>query len=134
MVHAGARMVRDYPIFGLGPEMVKPYYPLYRDPDAPRWTVPHLHNNVVQIAASSGVFAAGVYVAWITLFLARAVFLVRRAREPDRRAIWAGALIAGTALCVAGLFEYNFGDTEVEMATLLVLALPFSRAAGAADD
>ena len=134
MVRAGARIVRDYPVFGLGPEMVKPYYPLYRDPDAPRWTVPHLHNNVVQIAAASGVFAAGAYVAWIALFLARAVFLVRREREPDRRAIWAGALLAGTALCVAGLFEYNFGDTEVEMATLLVLALPFSRAAGAADD
>ena len=33
-----------------------------------------------------------------------------------------------------GLFEYNFGDTEVEMATLLVFALPFSRAAGGAGD
>ena len=37
MVRAGARMVRDSPVFGLGPDMVKPYYPLYRDPDAPRW-------------------------------------------------------------------------------------------------
>ena len=73
MVRAGLRIVGDYPVFGLGPEMVKPYYPLYRDPDAPRWTVPHLHNNVIQIAAASGVFAAAVYLAWIGLFLARAV-------------------------------------------------------------
>ena len=37
--------------------------------------------------------------------------------------------MAGTAITIAGFFEYNFGDTEVEMATLLVFALPFSRAA-----
>jgi len=130
MARAGARIVRDYPIFGLGPDMVKPYYPLYRDADAPRWTVPHLHNNVVQIASASGVFAAGAYVLWVALFIARAVALLRRERRPDRATLWAGALLAGAALTVAGLFEYNFGDTEVEMATLLVFALPFSRAAG----
>ncbi len=134
MARAGMRIVSDYPLFGLGPEMVKPYYPLYRDPDAPRWTVPHLHNNFFQIAAASGLFAAGVYLAWIGLFVARAVVRLRRESRPDRRAIWAGALLAGTALCVAGLFEYNFGDTEVEMATLLVFALPFSRAADASGD
>ena len=131
-------MVRDYPILGLGPEMVKPYYPLYRDPAAPRWTVPHLHNNVAQIAAANGVFAAATYLAWIGLFFARVVTALRRETRPQLRPIWAGALIAATALCVAGLFEYNFGDTEVEMATLLVFSLPFSRAAarreGAARD
>jgi O-antigen ligase len=131
MAHAAARIVRDYPIFGLGPEMVSLYYPLYRDPDAPRWRVPHLHNNALQIAAMSGVFAAAAYLAIVGLFLARTVVLVRRERRTDRAALWAGALLAGVALAVAGLFEYNFGDTEVEMATLLVFAAPFSGAAGA---
>ncbi len=134
MARAGMRIVSDYPLFGLGPDMVKPYYPLYRDPDAPRWSVPHLHNNLFQIAAASGVFAAGAYLAWIGLFLARAIVRLRRESRPDHRPLWAGALLAGTALCVAGLFEYNFGDTEVEMATLLVFALPFSRAADASGD
>jgi O-antigen ligase len=134
MARAGLRIASDYPIFGLGPDMVKPYYPLYRDPDAPRWSVPHLHNNVVQIAAASGVFAAIAYLVWIGLFLVRAIVRLRREPRSDRRPIWAGALIAGTALCVAGLFEYNFGDTEVEMATLLVFALPFSRAAEPSGD
>ncbi len=134
MLRAGARIARDYPVFGLGPDMVKPYYPLYRDPDAPRWTVPHLHNNVAQIAASNGLFAAGVYLIWVFLFLARAIVGLRREADPGRAAVWAGALLAGSAIVVAGLFEYNFGDTEVEMATLLVFALPFSRAAGGAGD
>src|SRR5262249_20851307 len=37
MARAGTRILRDRPVFGLGPDMVQPYYPLYRDPDAPRW-------------------------------------------------------------------------------------------------
>ncbi len=131
MARAGARMVADSPVFGLGPDLVPSFYPLYRDPDAPRWRVPHLHNNVLQIAAANGVFAAAAYLAIVALFLARVVFLLRRETRPDRAALWAGALLAGTALFAAGLFEYNFGDTEVEMATLLVFAVPFSRAAAA---
>jgi O-antigen ligase len=124
-------MVRDRPVFGVGPDMVQPYYPLYRDAGATRWNVPHLHDNVVQIAAANGLFAAAAYLAIVGVFLARVVALVRRRDRPDLAAIWAGALIAGAAITVAGLFEYNFGDTEVEMATLIVFALPFSRAADA---
>jgi O-antigen ligase len=128
MARAGARIVADRPIFGLGPDMVRPYYPLYRDPDAPRWEVPHLHNNVIQIAAAHGVFAAAAYLAIVAVFFARSVRRLRLESDPTRAAVWAGALLAGAALTVAGLFEYNFGDTEVEIATLLVFALPFSAA------
>lgn len=128
MVHAGLRMIGDYPVFGVGPEMVKPYYALYRDADAPQWRVPHLHNNALQIAAASGVFAAGIYLALMLLFFARTVWALRRERQPERAALLSGALLSGVALFVAGFFEYNFGDTEVEMATLLVMAVPFSGA------
>lgn len=131
MLHAGSRMVADAPLFGLGPDMVQPYYALYRDPDAPRWRVPHLHNNAVQIAAANGLFAAAAYVMVVAVFLARTIVILRRERRPERAAIWTGVLLAGAALTVAGFFEYNFGDTEVEMATLLVFAIPFSKAAPA---
>jgi putative inorganic carbon (HCO3(-)) transporter len=129
MARAGLRMIRDRPVLGLGPEMVQEYYPIYREPDAPRWTVPHLHNNVLQIAASNGLLAAVAYLSILAVFFARVVVLLRRREEPGRAALWAGALLAGAALSVAGLFEYNFGDTEVEMTTLLVFAVPFSRVA-----
>jgi len=127
MARAGARMIADRPIFGLGPEMVKPYYTLYRDPDAPRWRVPHLHDNVLQIAAASGVFAAGAYLALLALFLARAGWLLRSERDSARGLVASAAFLAVVAASVAGIFEYNFGDKEVLMATLPLLALPFSR-------
>lgn len=129
MARAGLRMIADHPIFGLGPEMVKPYYMLYRDDEAPRWRVPHLHNNFLQIAAASGLFAVGAYLAILVLFFARVVFLLRRERDPERRALWAGAFLTVAALTIAGLFEYNFGDTEVLIPMLFMLAVPFSRAA-----
>lgn len=124
MARAGGRMIADRPVFGLGPELVKPYYTLYRDPDAPRWRVPHLHNNFLQIAAASGVFAAGTYLALLGLFFVRTVRALRRDRKD---VVAAAAFLAVAALSIAGLFEYNFGDKEVLMATLPLLALPFSR-------
>ena len=148
MARAGGRMVADRPVFGLGPELVKPYYTIYRDPDAPRWRVPHLHNNVLQIAAASGVFAAAGYLALLGLFFARTVRVIRAERKAlDRRSrernvdlipgggqtlggqtlAASAAFLAVTALSIAGLFEYNFGDKEVLMATLPLLALPFCR-------
>jgi O-antigen ligase len=142
MARAGGRMIADRPIFGVGPELVKPYYTLYRDPDAPRWRVPHLHDNVIQIAAASGVFAAGAYLALLVLFFLRVSVLLRvqrrnadltpsgdqtREDQSHRAVIAAAAFLAVAAASVAGLFEYNFGDKEVLMATLPLLALPFSR-------
>jgi O-antigen ligase len=128
MVHAGGRMVRDEPLWGLGPEMVKRYYPLYRDPDAPRWRVPHLHNNTLQIAAANGVPAAAAYLALALGVIVGTARRLRRESRPRVAALLAGALLASVALFAAGFFEYNFGDTEVEMATLIVWAIPFSSA------
>jgi O-antigen ligase len=128
MVRAGVRMVADSPVFGVGPDLVRPLYPFYRDPDARDWNVPHLHNNIVQIAAASGLFACAAYLALMGIFFVRTASLLRKERDPARAALLAGAWLSGVALFVAGFFEYNFGDTEVEMATLLILAIPFSGA------
>ena len=127
MARAGLHMVADHPLFGVGPDMVQRLYPLYRQPDAVRLQVPHLHNNVLQIAAANGLPAAAAYLSLVGLFLVRAVTRLKRETRPDRAALLAGAVLAGVAVTVAGLFEYNFGDTEVEMATLLVMAVPFVR-------
>jgi O-antigen ligase len=128
MAHAGLKMIEESPVFGIGPEMVRRYYPLYRDPDAPQWIVPHLHDNVLQIAAANGLFAAGAYLAFMGIFFLRVFGQLHRRPRSDPAPIVAGALMAGVALFLAGFFEYNFGDTEVEMATLLVMAVPFASA------
>lgn len=128
MIEAGGRMIADSPVFGVGPDQVRPLYPFYRDPKSRDWNVPHLHDNIVQIAAANGLFACAAYVAMMGIFFWRTAVLLRHERRPAHAALLASCWLAGIALFVAGFFEYNFGDTEIEMATLLILAMPFSRA------
>jgi O-antigen ligase len=132
MAVAGARMIRDRPVFGLGLTLVKPYYPLYRVPSAIRWRVPHLHDNLLQIGSESGLFAAAAYVALLVCFFRACLRGLRAETDPGRRGILAGAFLAVTGITAAGFFEYNFGDVEVLMTTLIVMAFPLSRAIGSA--
>jgi O-antigen ligase len=128
MAVAGGRIVRDHPVFGLGLGWVKAYYPLYRVPTAIRFRVPHLHDNVVQIAGESGLFAAAAYLAFIGFVIFSSARRLRAEREASRRALLASSVLAAVGITAAGFFEYNFGDVEVLMTTLLLIAIPFSRA------
>ena len=126
MVQAGAEIIRDYPLFGVGPSNVKEVYPLYRRPDAPRFKVPHLHNNIVQIWAERGIVALIAYILFIYFFLRECA---RHWRGPQRRWAEAGIAIAA-ALTYAGMFEFNFGDTEVFYLTLDLFALVLANLEG----
>lgn len=118
MAEAGIEMIKDHPVFGVGPSNVKEVYPLYRKPDAPRFRPPHLHNNVIQLWAERGVLAVVSYFLLLGLFLRECARGWKSSRE------WAEAGIAITVgLAVAGLFEFNFGDTEVFLIMLQLFAL-----------
>ena len=119
MAQAGVEIIRDYPLFGVGPANIKAVYPLYRMHDAPRLRVPHLHNNFIQIWAERGIVALAAYILLLCLFFRECA---RAWRGPARR--WAQAgIAAAAALTCAGLFEFNFGDTEVFLLFLDILAL-----------
>ncbi|MCZ6726798.1 MAG: O-antigen ligase family protein [Acidobacteria bacterium] len=127
MIEAGWRMARERPVFGHGPEMVRERYPIYRHPTAPRHWVPHLHNNLVQLAAENGLVATAAFV-W---FMTAAAWVAYRRYVRQRRSggggsdLYLGALGALIAFNVAGMFEFNWGDTEVQRLALFLVALPF---------
>jgi len=124
---AGAHMVRDAPLLGLGPGGVKQNYPAYRDPAARRPGTGHLHNNLVQIAAERGLLGLAAWLAiWITFGVrAGRIYAALPAARADDRALVAGSLAAVAGFLVAGLFEYNFGDSEVIGLLWVVMAFPF---------
>ena len=129
MWKAGRAMIADRPLFGVGPGRVKILYPVYR---VPGWVEPrpgHLPNNLVMVAAETGIPSALAYLAFVGAFFLGALRIVRRAPRGDpARGITLGAIGAMAALFAAGMFEYNFGDVEVLMATLVVATLPFAAA------
>ena len=59
MLEAGARMVAEHPLFGVGPNMAERLYPIYRHTSAARLNVPHLHDSYAQIAAERGLIKPG---------------------------------------------------------------------------
>jgi O-antigen ligase len=134
MWQAGVDMIIDKPIFGQGPGMILAEYPRYRWPEAPNPRQPHLHNNALQIAATRGLPGLAFFAWWIIVALATALAEARRSRT-DPATGWAGATALGglVALLVAGLFEYNLGDSEVLMLALLLISLPFARRRERAD-
>jgi O-antigen ligase len=122
MWQAGIDMIRDKPVFGQGPGRILAVYPVYRWPGAPNAQQPHLHDNALQIAAERGLPCLAWWLWWVAAAMGDAW------REVRSGAGWAAvaALAFLAAFMAAGLFEYNFGDSEILMFTLLVSALPYA--------
>ena len=62
--------------------------------------------------------------AWLWFLVALTRDLVRRFRTGRHPFLAAAALACLVALMTAGLFEYNFGDSEVLMLFLMLATLP----------
>jgi O-antigen ligase len=145
MIEIGALMIRDHPLTGVGPNMVPRVYDQYRPEYAVNQTNPHLHNVPLQIAAERGVPALLVWLGFIA-GVARALFRLFRRWSPapavdaprsglaatrpsgSERVLAAAALASLAAMLAAGLFEYNFGDSEFLMLLLVLITLPFAAA------
>jgi O-antigen ligase len=128
MIRSGIRIIKDHPLTGVGPDMVMDVYPVYRDKTAVNQLNPHLHNVPVQIAAERGLPALAVWLSFVFV-------LVRDFLRQRRAGTFAFLPNAGlaivAAMLTAGMFEYNFGDSEFLMLFLLLVTLPYAAARGA---
>ncbi len=129
MWQAGIDMVIERPVFGMGPGMILGAYPRFRWPEAPNANAPHLHNNLLQLAAERGLpgLAFFLWAAVAALVSALRAFPGARADASAGPATVA-TLAVLAAIFAAGLFEYNLGDSEVLMLVLLLMAVPFALA------
>ena len=127
MWRSSIAMWRERPWLGWGPGGVKREYSRYVVPEAVKTRTGHVHNTPLQILVERGVLGLAAWLwLWIE-FYARAITLLRRlpAAAVRERALVAGSLAAVTGFLVAGLTEYNFGDSEVVLVAWTVIALPF---------
>ena len=125
MLREGEHMIRTHPLVGVGPNMVQVVYAEYRVPDAVEQVNPHLHNVPLQIAAERGLPALA---AWLWFIAGLLIALARRFQRADDRFVPAAAIAAIVAMLAAGMFEYNFGDSEFLMLFLMLVTLPFAAA------
>ena len=129
LLETGTRMVRDHPLFGVGPQRIATEFVGYYDEEnADTFYYGHMHNNFLQIAAERGLICLITFV-WFFIELFRGLWRLKGARDPTLRIVSLSALAAFTGFLVAGLFEYNFGDSEVLMLFLFIVSIPFGLAA-----
>ena len=125
MIEIGARIVRDHPLTGVGPNMIPRVYEQYRPDYAINRVNPHLHNVPLQIAAERGLPALAI---WLWFIVSLVAAHVRLFRSQTDKVPAAAALAAVAAMLAAGLFEYNFGDSEFLMLFLVLVTLPLAAA------
>jgi O-antigen ligase len=103
---SGVHIIQDHP-WGIGQGNLPDIYPQYRMPNGDlEPTVPHLHNNFLQICAQNGWQGLAAYLFWIFAFYwaaLRAKLLSEKVQELN----W-GLICVFSAILVWGLTEYTF--------------------------
>jgi O-antigen ligase len=126
MWRSGVAMARDHLLTGVGPGQVKRVYPMYAAPEVTNKQRGHLHSSPVQILVERGLLG---FAAWLWFFGAFFVYARRVARQvaddPAAATLVTGAIASTVGFLVAGLFEHNFGDSEVLLAATFVMSLVF---------
>ena len=122
----GWQIIREYPLHGTGPDTVDMVYqnPKYGLSEVSRQNV-HLHNNIVQIAAERGI---PTLLAWVVFIVWAFTSLLRLIKNKGSTVFphAAAAAAALLALVTAGLFEYNFADSEITVLFLYLITSPFA--------
>jgi O-antigen ligase len=127
-LRAGIKIIKEYPIFGTGPNTVEMEFqnPKYGLSEEAKQNV-HLHNNILQIAAERGIptlLAWFVFMVWLFVSLIKLV----PNKDPTLIPLTIGAIAALLAHFAAGFFEYNFADAEVAALFFYLITIPFAQA------
>jgi len=122
---AGIKIIKDFPLFGTGPDTVDKVFrdPKYGLSEEAKKNV-HLHNNILQTAAERGI---PTLLAWLTFIalVSITLFKLLKNKDPTNRSFAVAALAAVLGLFIAGLFEYNFADSEITALFLYMITIPF---------
>lgn len=126
-LHAGIKIIKEYPLFGTGPNTVEMEFqnPKYGLSEEAKQNV-HLHNNILQIAAERGIPTLLTWFAFLVwLFISLVKLTVNK--DPALFPLSVAAIAAFLAHFVAGFFEYNFADAEVAALFFYLIIIPFAQ-------
>ena len=130
-------LIRDNPWFGVGPKNVGVEALRYRkEHEFPDWAYQHMHNNMLQIASETGIPGLAFWLwlmirlAWDSLrtyrFAGSSAFPYSEEARREATIISSAALGIWFALMMAGVLEYNFGDSEVLTLFLFIISAPYA--------
>lgn len=112
-------MIEDRPIFGIGPGNFHDSYMHYRQNRTGK-VISHAHNDILNVAAESGVPCAIFFVSMWLLFFYYLYKGYRRCPDGFQKGLLLGSLIASLVFLVMSQFEAFFADEEVRMLLMFV--------------
>ncbi|UCD85136.1 MAG: O-antigen ligase family protein [Deltaproteobacteria bacterium] len=120
------RMIKDYPIVGVGPGGYSTGQKEYRITEKEKKTSwCHAHNNLLQELADNGIIGLLSYLwLWCVIFKVGIATLLRiSGGQGYRRTFLLGAIAGLVGFHIEGMFEYNWGDSEVALLMWLVVGI-----------
>lgn len=125
MWDTGLKMIKDHPLIGIGDVEIKKAYEQYKKPEF-HGEGAHMHNNIVQIAVTSGLMGLSVWLMWMLyLFFRQIKFYFSTKKNELLNTLALSSLCSMIAFQVSGLTEWNFGDAEFAVVMWFNLALGF---------
>ncbi len=115
-------MFKDNPILGVGSGNYGRASEVYRQKYGLE-TKSHPHNNLLAQLAQKGLLGLGAFIYIWYLFFKEAWIAWRNSETDLLKAIAAGGFAALIGFHIAGMFEANFGDSEVAMMMWLLVGL-----------
>ena len=127
MFWTGLRMIAAHPLLGVGPEQVEAEFLRYKPAGMPlpRGWYGHLHNDFLQLASERGIPCI-LFWLWMIVEVFHGSLSLARSPAGKARTLGHSAIAITIGLLVSGLFEFNFGDSEVVMLYLFLIAAPFA--------
>ena len=123
MVTVGMNIFKDNPLTGVGPDNIKKIYDRYKPAEA-ELSNPHLHNNFLNVLAERGILALLSLIAAFTVIIIQLIKKIKTGIGLEKT-ISVGVLFVFTGFLVAGMFEYNLGDSEIKFFLFYFLSIPF---------
>ncbi len=113
---AGLRLIPQHPLLGVGMDAHKQHW---RDWGFPGEYITHTHSTPIQLAMERGLPALACYL-WLMMVMG---WWLWRSYQQSQNPLAFGALAALLGFSISSLVNYNFGDSEVVMLLLFIVAL-----------
>lgn len=113
MWQSGLKIIRDYPLFGIGTANLEKIYPFYIHKKAREKNQGHLHNNILQIAVIDGLLGLSAFFWIFITFFVHFFKNFKIAKNLFLKYISLAIFSISVAFFINGFFEYNFFSSQV---------------------
>jgi O-antigen ligase len=112
MWRVGWRMIREQPVFGVGPGRIEALYCRYLSPGEP---IPayhgHLHNNVLQLGAQFGVLVLAAALVFVSVLVWDLAGGCKLAVDRERKFLCRSGLQGLIGFLLMGIVDYTYGHS-----------------------